>query len=763
MIQTCYGQDEPGAILGANAIGAAVLDRLVDPTTYEPDWVAVGDGQTAIICLAGTTNLAQWLGHAGSTVAPYPVNFGGKEFVVVASFWLGVVFRFPRILQALAPYAGKRILLAGHSYGGAAAYILSNDFGNPNVMSPTPYREVLTFGEPKSFGGGTGPFPPDKHVRIVTIGSKNALTGSKRDPVTMSPPSVLALYSSQKFLNILKFVGGVIFAQDGPEYYLYPDGPLDGPHSYPGLFLVPFTEIIAFLGNAADYASLHYLNTSYLAKSLALAQAAGCQNLASLFARAAAYASGGVPPTIQVQPTLTADQINQGWGLSAGTVTEPNRATFATISAAATVVEPLSFYTGGSDMSIMKGTIEFNSEQGGWSESCYSSVPGETIPSMLQKMTGLLGKRMLLSFGQDTPGCQNPINPYAIRVEDTLGLRNSADLFVLPPGAVPNGPFITVPPSYISVSFGFANPGTIVNSNQNLDLELGTRVRIASGNPLEYASPMFHGIPFSALSGGASNLANAFTREASFSPTYQTQLQIYLGYMAAVGLGYRNISGAWNQLTGSPPVTTNLPGPWCKPTYWYYDPTAEQIILLWTAAGNAGPQVGTTAPYAPTLAWQPPYNSTQPSQITLQAPLNYPSIGSLVRVQVRAWKGFQVLNGRWTAEVVGPGTFQIVVPPATTATPVACTFGLKLHRQVRMPQIPSTNVPNVSPIAWNVWYPNQANNTGVNAWAISSSKQAQTPPGFALPQSFCSIQYVESKKLGRNFGEERGRQRNRPQ
>jgi hypothetical protein len=396
--------------------------------------------------------------------------------------------------------------------------------------------------------------------------------------------------------------------------------------------------------------------------------------------------------------------------------------------------EPGNFFPGENEMSLFKGSVDFNSVQGGWSESVFSTNQNETAATMMQKMIGWLGYRMRMSMGPDWSGsgCTNPILPYWLRVEDELLLRDSLTYTVLPPGQIAQGNQVVTPPSFPN-----SGPSGFNVGYQNLDLELGTRVKIQSGVPLQYAYPMFHGIPAAGVV-NANTVAGTnavFLRNASFNAVYQTQLWNLLAYMAQTGLGYRNITGAWN-------AVNNAPGPYSAPDRWFYDTGNQQVQLWWKNVG-ASPN----PPFFPVGMSYP---------IGLQASATWPNANALCRLQVRRWKGFQLLQGRWSARVL----YFDPVTPSADPFPPGYKFGLVIQRQAREPQIATNNVPQVSPIAWSPWFPSSAvpgigNGSGQGPNPTITVTQQQI-------QQWNSIQYVQSKKLGRTFGLERGRQRNRP-
>ena len=156
---------------------------------------------------------------------------------------------------------------------------------------------------------------------------------------------------------------------------------------------------------------------------------------------------------------------------------------------------------------IYKGTVDFNApDWGGWSESVYSDVNIETSQSMMQKMIQWLRFRMFLSIGPDNSQCANPVVPFAVRVEDELVLRDAFVNYCVPPGSPPVAGSIPIPPSF-SVSISGAGP-----QNQNLDIELGARVKFTSGGNQQVATPMFHGMPLV----GLANLLAAAPATAQF-------------------------------------------------------------------------------------------------------------------------------------------------------------------------------------------------------------------------------------------------------
>jgi hypothetical protein len=156
-----------------------------------------------------------------------------------------------------------------------------------------------------------------------------------------------------------------------------------------------------------------------------------------------------------------------------------------------------------------------------------------------------------------------------------------------------------------------------------------------------------------------------------------------------------------------------------------------------------------------------------------QFPLPFPMVNGKCRLQVRGWKNFPVLNGRWTAQVVAPFPGSNNVNPYTPSNN-PCLWALRILRKVRQPM--DNSVPFVNPISWSLWWPGQQlatspplaqGNPLPNTGGTYPTPSGVQPPGFTnwndFFQTMFQYQYVESKKLGKLWGSERGRQRNRPQ
>lgn len=394
---------------------------------------------------------------------------------------------------------------------------------------------------------------------------------------------------------------------------------------------------------------------------------------------------------------------------------------------------------------IFKGTVDFNTPGwGGWSESVYSDVTSDTQQTMMQKMIRWLTLRMKLSNGQDIPGCSNPVVPFAVRVEDELVLRDAYALYCLPAAQAALQGGIAIPQS-------FAFPAFVASvNNQNLDVQLGPRVKFQSGGGGQIANPMFHGMPIGGLAGGITAPPSIqFLRQASPTGAWLQNLANLARQMAQDGLGYRNITGAWNG-------ANNVPGLSSAPADWYYNASLQMIELQFTKLqfpgqtwdSNNNPQVTTLPPFFPAATAN-------------QASSTWPFLNARCRLQVRQWRTFPVLQQRWSAMVVPP----LASGPPNPYKPAPATpyiWAIRILRKCRQPQ--DGSVPMISPIAWTVWWPGESLFAG-SPQVAPNPLPSQPPAGFGSWNDFflqmAAYQFIESKKLGRLFGSERGRQRNR--
>jgi len=761
LVATLYTPGYSTAAGIAEYLGGTIKAREVDRSTVPADYMVIVTPTEVLVIFCGTTNLAQVFnyvtgGCADATpdgipsagILPLGVNWGFQQ---------GLNGIYESIVHAMGATNRKNILVAGHSYGGAVAHIFARRFANSGFSYET--IQLLTFGEPKAFESGAAVKEPDWHGRLI------ARQGDAVDPVTLlPPPGCLVGLALEAPYYWLEQALGLTWEHFGTPFFLYDDAIADAPP----IGIVERITVIGALANVLNNAVgifIHFNSASYLPWSQNYWKRfngdPGIGKFLPFVAQTAGTNDGADKP---LGPEITPEALNAASFASGSTpVTQANLTTVTILSASVYVLPIMkSFFIGGSEMSFFKGTVEYNAPGwGSWTESVYSDVAADTYQTMMQKMIGWLNYRMLLSYGPSAAtniGCTNPVVPYAIRVEDELVLRDALNVYVVPQAQANVGYAVAYPPDFSSL-----NQGNLGSFSQNLDLQLGARVKFTSGGNQQVASPMFHGVPIAAMQSASS----AFLRNAQPSGIWLTQLANLTQYMAEAGLGYRNITGAWNG-------PGNVTGPGAQPMDWWYNPSLEMVELQWKQAQWPGTIFTGTAPFyvyegAPYAVDNP--SLFFPTDVTAQASSTWPQINSKCRLQVRGWKTFTVLNKRWTAKVVTPYN-AATAPNAYTQNTGPYQFALRILRRVRQPQ--DASVPDVSPIAWTVWWPgeilvppgtNQFLAPGVNASNQIVTPSGSPPAGYTPWSTFFAAmgayQFIQAKKLGAKFfGAERGRARN---
>ena len=780
MIVAVYQNDLATLRQLAVYVGGGQTRLQVDPLNIVPDWAIITSGNNVYVALAGATNNYQVANVvSGAVVEEVARGIPAAGLLALSVNW-GVQYAAdivePFMLQQIGTMAGKNLYVMGHSYGGATANVLSRRWAN-RADAPSKI-EVLTFGEPKSMTGGAAAKEPAWKRRIITWQRLNTAPAVnvgnltyQQDVVTLLPPPGSLVSVVFPPLYWLSQAFRLVWAHQGDPVWLSADGkintfPLEGVAA-----ALSVTFAIADIALSAA-AQIHNMWQTYLPWSQLRWQGVGDPALGNLSAFAAQAQQSPAPLPASTGGQAPNQTLNQGtFNNNSQPVDASSRPVTTIVSVSVYTVperELLYPYVTLAEelgMSIYKGTIEYNSVGwGGWSESVYSDVIGETQQSMIVKMTNLLRYRMLLCNGPDAVGCTNPVVPFAIRVEDELVNRDGQVVYCLQPGGPPIQDAIQIPPSFSPI---FTTP---VASLSNLDMQLGSRVKFQAGGNQQIATPMFHGMPVY----GLQNVLNtsptlAFLRQAPPTGNWLQNLSNYTQYMAQAGLGFRNITGAWNG-------PQNTPGPFAAPMDWYYNPSLEMIELQWKSSQAGGGILPIPNPLPNPLPTSAPYYPN--ASLALQASSTWPALNAKCRLQVRGWKTFPVLNSRWTAQVVAP--YSAATAPNSYSQNVGpYNFALRILRKVRMPQ--DVSVPFVSPIAWTVWWPGEfliqpngsqsqlaggvTSGGGSNVVVGIGTIPGQPPAGFGTWADFLramgKYQYIQSKKLGRIWGSERGRQRNR--
>jgi hypothetical protein len=701
----------------AQAYGGTVRLFQVTPTTYEPDVGVITSDSDVLVVMAGTTTSPQLLGHAGGSLLAVPdpeipvTGIGVAQ--VNGSFAVGADLIIPVIYNSLPTLRVQNFRVSGHSYGGAVAHILARRLANA-AISPANI-ELMTFGQPRTFDARTAVHEPDYYARIINWDGR----GPRRDenvgvdPVCTSPPAVIQLARLGFLSKFLQKWAGFFWQHHGAPYILE-DAAMAAAEPLPFFAeSVPFVNLAQFLVNLPGL-PLHY-QWAYTAKvELAWLNSGQSPQLTFLQPYASLYSNGTPLPEL-LGPPLTAGQLNSSYFDPSNTPVIPAEiAQWEVVSAAGTYEPSITSALGSSNMTIMKGTMAFNTAQGGFSESLYSADPLDSLLTMMSKMQGAMQKRCRLFVGNDLPGYErmNPVIPQFVRATDSLLKR----VGIVQSESTTRPSFFNGQPVSTPVTAGA--PGT-----QNLDNQLGWRIVWNSGASRQSAAQCLHGVPiqsFSVVNQVATAYPaypTAFLREARPNANWLAFLADYTNYLYLNKLGFRVIVGDWNSNDGSPTSMST-------PSAVYYNAAMQMVELQWA---GVPPTWGSNILPGPASA-----------SYVAQKPPNWPTVGSRFRIQVRGWKGFQVMNGRWSAVVVAPQT-----------SPTAYAFAVRILRTCRQPTV--SNMPQVSPIAWDIWFPGQ--------FTIGNSNSGLTSQNVVLASNFA---FIESKKLGRNFEEQRGRIRNRP-
>lgn len=723
IIAGLYASEIAAASQYAVLANASVVWSRINPATYEPDYVIIADKDVAVVVLAGTTNIPQWLGHAASALSPIIDVVLDKPGV--ASFVLGTAEREPEIFDKLTPWIGKTIYFVGHSYGGAAANILSLHLAS---RSPQTMVKILTFGEPKSYVR-LGGFPKvGFHGRLIATAETTETVEAIQtlfDPVSLMPPSQLSFFGFGFSLKLARTAFGLGWGHTGSRWYLTPSAKLVA-----GRLFNPFIDFSTFeLGLLARTVVgtiyLHFMATSYLPKCAIAWQASGMSpELQGLSEYSLRYVGNPSELPDNLGPSFTASQLNTQWGLDPGTVTDANKLNFATISIAATIGETDFFrggatLLGGSSMPAnlipvtFKGTFHLAQDNEGTSESYFytGSSAGFGYGQMLRLMKTLWPYRTEMSMCSDNPLCINPITGVACTIQNEQIFRDAVTTSMANwPGA-----------SFISAK-GPVNSGTEVTTNfgrntyNNDTADTVWKAQFLDGQGHE-ATQYFHGVPFYSFAGappsGQLVQQNQGQRLTAAYSAWLKALNAFCQALVNLELGFRFSWRIWEPAgIKTPDYPAGAPG----------------------TPGNSTPL---NAFY--NLPGFPPncYTFAMPQSClatTLQPYVQVNSKGRY-RVIVRGMKSLGPINGRW------PAIGWISTGPPTGFTgpyPAAGQFCVTVVR--RAAQYTWDALGDVCPEAWSAMIP-----------------LTPTPlAGSANPPGVANI-ILGSKKTGRPYDLQRGR------
>lgn len=176
IVNTAYTDLATAADLVADLLGEeAVISAFPVTDTVLPAGVIAVLGDTAFVWLTGTSNFQQ-LAIQGLLFGEGPNNqglYGASDLYEAAALAVGA-----RITDAGGGTC-KRVVLCGHSYGGAAAYVLA---AKMRVNDFTRAIELLTFGMPK---------PGDQRLHDIVNPLRQRHYVNQDDPIPYAPPRPL--------------------------------------------------------------------------------------------------------------------------------------------------------------------------------------------------------------------------------------------------------------------------------------------------------------------------------------------------------------------------------------------------------------------------------------------------------------------------------------------------------------------------------------------------------------------------------------------
>ena len=214
LIESLYNLDRPAAVEVASESGSSLLFWESDPATITADVCVLQDEQSTLVAFAGTTNTAEALLEG---LAAFYLDTENLTDRLINSFWEGIAVAFVQRYKASGWPVRPNVLLTGHSYGAAVAYLVARQLAIQGLF-PAANIQLQTFGEPKSIDSRSDQFEPAVHDRV----------SSMRDPVVYFPPAVNVLGGLVKvigqFSAALRTLVGFGWGQHGQWWTTQPDG-----------------------------------------------------------------------------------------------------------------------------------------------------------------------------------------------------------------------------------------------------------------------------------------------------------------------------------------------------------------------------------------------------------------------------------------------------------------------------------------------------------------------------------------------------------
>lgn len=576
--------------------GSTVVVPFRKPDTLPPAYCILKNGNEYLICFAGTVNTPQWLMHLGSIWAPSIDTKVGKP--VVLSFFDGE-FAIEDDILAKIPFNSNSIIrVTGHSYGAAVGHIFLRRL--LNGLTDPPRVELMTFGEPKAYGGrGRPDFPV--HQRILEAD----------DPVQFCPPGYAFLWRSGPVVGVAAFVFGLRWSHSGQAWSYESDGTYEQRTTIPDVYITDLV-LLGFSSTVGTPLN-HIIDKGYLPSMLKTNFISPGDPLFPIIQLGQRYVGSPISPDNMARDAITPTQVNDDWfpGEIPKPITSQNITSSVVISGNVSI-KPFNF-NGVSMAAQFKGTLDFAMDNQGFSESLYA-VPGSPLVpdsyiGMQSAMKQVLNARMLLSHGLDTE-CPNPLVCVNIKVEDENVLR---DAYVSSVQAQPT-------------SLQFPDPLPPRTLRDNANVELCAKLSWQSGASRQKAVTYLHGLPLDYFNYGAGNPVRLGVdlRESNPNAEWIQNLEKYCNTIVANGLGFRYLTSPWDFLPPAP--NAGNPGPLATPVSVVYNPTY--------------------------------------SMYEIQMPPGSVGANTVDRYVLRGWKQFPYMNGRWpgmlVAATIAPQTGTVI-------------------------------------------------------------------------------------------------------
>jgi len=255
IINTAYASvmdaaDEVQAFLGPDAV-VTPFEQANDLT---PAGVVAIINDTALMWITGTTNFNQL------AVQAFYFGFGpiNQGFYSASGIYESAALSIGGQLGAVGGGVVSRVVLMGHSFGGAVAMVLATKM---KLAGPSTRQvEVLTFGAPK---------PGDRRLHDIIANVRQNHYVNQEDPIPLMPPEGLTLAALWNLVPDFLVGTWGTFVRPPNLQMIFPDGRItdvaaedlpDGTIYALGLLISQGLDAPAFKDHATDWYSYYLCN-----------------------------------------------------------------------------------------------------------------------------------------------------------------------------------------------------------------------------------------------------------------------------------------------------------------------------------------------------------------------------------------------------------------------------------------------------------------------------------------------------------------------